>query len=238
MYAAATGLDAAAQNHDIIAQNLAHIDVPGYRRLGMNFETFDRLLGSSSPEIETGNILGTRRNESFTVHEPGGFHFTGNTFDVAIAGDGFFVINTPEGPRYTRNGAFTVNQEGELQTMSGMSVSGGGGRIVIPPDAATVTIGQDGSIFANGSVVGQLQLVRFADPRQLERAGTTLFAAPPGVQPESGDVTVEQGYRELSNVNAVQAMVAMIAGMRQYEACDRTLRALSDAIAHNTNPNG
>lgn len=238
MYAAATALDAASQRQDLIAQNLAHVDVPGYRRQGMNFESFDRAIGSTSPEIETGNILGTKPTGTFTDFQQAGFQFTGNPLDVAISGDGFFVVDGPNGPLFTRNGVFSVNAQGELQTASGMPVTGAGGRIVIPPEASNVTIAPEGSVLANGGVIGQLRLVRFANPNLLEPAGTTLFAAPPGAVPEEGDVTVSQGYRELSNVNAINEMVAMIAGMRHYEAADRMLKAISDAIQHNTSPTG
>jgi flagellar basal-body rod protein FlgF len=236
MYAAATSLDATMQQQEVIAKNLAHADVPGYRRQNMNFETFDLGLSSASPEIETGNILGTRPTSTYTVFEQGSYQHTGNPFDVAVQGDGFFAVQGPDGPLYTRNGTFQINGQGELVNSSGMPVLGSGGRITIPPQAASITISQDGTVFANGTTLGQLQLVRFANPNLLTQAGSTLFAAPPEAAPQQGEVTVQQGYREGSNVNVVNEMVAMIAGLRQYEAATKALRALSDAIQQNTSP--
>lgn len=234
LYAAATALDGSLQRHEIIAQNLAHLDVPGYRRQDMNFESFDLALGASAPGHETGDILGTRPTGVFRVFEPGTLKYTGNPLDVALTGDGFFVVDGPNGPLYTRNGTFEVNVQGELQTKGGLPVAGTGGRIIIPPDAASVTISPDGTLLANGTTLGQLQVVRFANPNQLTAAGTTLFEAPAGVTPEQGEVLVHQGYREGSNVNAVNEMVAMIAGMRHYEASQRALRALSEAVQQHT----
>jgi flagellar hook-basal body protein len=121
------------QRHDVVAQNLANFDMPGYRGQDMIFETFDLSGGNSAPGHETGDILGTRPTGVYNVFEPGAYQFTANAFDVAISGQGFFVVDGPNGPLYTRNGTFEINAQGELQTKSGLPVAGAGGRIVIPP---------------------------------------------------------------------------------------------------------
>lgn len=234
-YSAATALDAAAQNQDVVAQNLAHATMPGYRRRGMALETFDRALSQTDPGNRA--LWGTRPSNFFSVFEQGPMPFTGNPLDVAIqGGDSFFVVQGPNGPLYTRNGVFQLTSQGELQTKGGLPVAGDNGPITIPSGTAQITIAPDGTVLADRVPRGRLQLAQFANPNGLIPAGTTLFAAPPGVAPETSTARVEQGYREESNVQAVNEMVSMILGLRHYEAAQRALRSLSDAIELRTRP--
>jgi flagellar basal body rod protein FlgG len=240
-YAAASALDVAAQNQDVLAQNIAHAMVPGYRRQGLTFET---LTASPSGKVATGKStnggasLGAKLSTQYTNFEPGAFQFTGSPLDLALGGDSFFEIEGPNGPLFTRNGGFQLNVKGELETQSGQGVAGSGGKIVIPPNTRSITVTDQGAVLADRSEVGRLKIVRFANPQALRSAGTTLFEAPPGVTPEAGTGPVRQGYRESSNVQVVNEMVLMIAGMRQYEAAQRALRSMSDAIQMSTQPQG
>jgi flagellar basal-body rod protein FlgF len=237
LYGAATALDAAQQNHDVIAQNLANSTMPGYRRQGITFGTFDHAMASASADATTKKLAGTTVSQVFHSFEHGGMQHTGNPLDLAIDGDAFFVLQGPRGPLYTRNGTFKLSADGELQSQNGLPVLGTGGPIRIPPNSANVVITQEGAVVADHNTVGQIQLARFADPSKLVSAGTTLFEAPPGVVPQDGGGGgVRQGYRENSNVNVVHEMVSMIAGARHFEAAQRSLRALSDAIQLQTRP--
>ncbi|HZT83023.1 MAG TPA: flagellar hook basal-body protein [Gemmataceae bacterium] len=233
LYGAATALDAAWHRHEVVTENLAHLNVPGYRRRDVNLETFDRALGHADGNA---SLMGVRASGVHVNFEPGPLVSTGNPFDVAITGDGFFTVQGPNGPLYTRCGTFRLSPEGELVTASGMPVVGGGGRIAIPQGASAVSIAADGTVQADNYPVGQLQLVRFANPSALVPAGTTLFQAPPGVQPETGGVTVQQGFREDANLNAAGEMVAMMLGMRHYESAQRALRVLGETVGLNTRP--
>jgi flagellar basal-body rod protein FlgF len=235
-YSAATALDAAIQNQDVVAQNLAHTTVPGYRRQGLAFETLNRALSQTSAPAP--NLLGTRPSSSYTAFEPGPMQFTGNPLDLAINGESFFVVQGPNGPLYTRNGVFQLSLTGELQTKGGLPVVGTNGPITIPPKTAQLTVAPDGTVLADKVPKGRLQLAHFANPNVLVPAGTTLFAAPAEANPDTDTSKVEQGYREGSNVQAVQEMVSMIAGMRHYEAAQRALRSLSDAIQSRTGTQG
>jgi flagellar basal-body rod protein FlgF len=231
IYSAATALSVAAQTQDVIAHNLAHLNVPGYRHRGVAFATFDPAL---SPPVPANTPTGTRVATDFHDFQPGALQMTGAPLDLALTGDGFFVLQGPDGPVYTRDGVFERNAQGQLQNKSGLPVLGANGPITVPATATDVTISEDGTVRAGGQQLGQLQQVRFADPRQLERVGTTLFRAPPGAQQGPGTGTMLQGYRESSNVQAAGEMVAMIRGTRYFEAAQRALRTLSDAIQLNT----
>jgi flagellar basal body rod protein FlgG len=235
LYSAASALDAQTQHQEVIAHNLAHANVAGHRRRGVAFETFDRALERAAPE---GDILGTRVAAPFTAFQTGTIEFTGSPLDLAIdQPDTFFTVEGPSGPLYTRNGTFSVNARGDLVTKDGRVVLGAGGsRITIPANAARITVGQDGSVNADASSVGRIQLARFVDPSVLVPVGTTLFDAPQGGASQTGAGRVQQGYREASNVQVVHEMVTMIGGLRHYEASQRALRAISDAVQLNTRP--
>jgi flagellar basal-body rod protein FlgF len=236
IYSAASAMDAIMQNHDVVAQNLAHATVPGYRRRGLTFE-----VAGSDPSGKGGSggakqIQGPRPGRIYSSFEAGSLEYTGNPLDLAIKGDGFFVVQGPKGTLYTRNGSFQIGANGQLQTKQGLPVQTSSGSIQLPPDITTITVEPDGTLMADKTKVGQIKLVKFADPKQLEPAGTTLFNAPANVQPQAAVAKVEQGYREGSNVQIVNELVSMIAGMRHYEALQRALHAISDAAQQNTRP--
>ena len=237
LYAAATALDAAQRAQDTTAENVANVNTPGFRQRGVRFETFDRLLERDVPP--TGDILGTQLVSSFADFRPGPLQNTGNPFDLALSEpDQFFVVQGPNGPMYTRDGAFRVSADGKVLTQSGYPLLGDGGPVEVPTNTATVTVAADGSIAADGAPSGRVQVARFADPSQLRAVGPVHFAAPQGVTPETADARVRQGYREGSNVNAAHAMVGMIAGSRYYEAAQRALRTISESVQLNTRPQG
>ena|SRR5438034_55603 len=239
LYSAATALNVADQNHEVVADNLAHLNVPGYRKHGVAFQTFDRALSDATGTNSSEGIKGTQVAKHYRNFETGPVEFTGNPLDVTVNGSSFFVIQGPNGPLYTRNGTFMLGPNGQLQTKDGRAVTGtGGGVITIPPSAAEIAIGKDGTISADGIRIGQLQLASFPDPNALVPVGTTLFAAANGVQPQTGTGTVQQGYREGANVKVVNEMVSMIAGMRHSESAQRALRSLSDTLQLSTRPQG
>ncbi len=233
-YSAATAMRTALQNQDVLASNLAHANVPGYCREGLAFESFaafaDPSGGTAPPPLH-----GAKTSQHFTTFSAGEHQYTGNPLELAIQGEGFFVLDGPNGPLYTRNGQFQIDGQGELVSHSGLPVRGANGPLRIPANAAKITVGLDGTVSADKTEIGQLRLVSFADASQLTRAGTTLFEAPRGVEPGTSTASIRQGYREGSNVQVVHEMVQMIAGMRQYEAAAKALRSLSDAAQQRIN---
>lgn len=234
-YSAASGMSAALQNQDILSQNLAHAPVPGYRRQTLSFEEFVSSQSASNGSTPSRQLQGANVAKNSSSFAPGTYQKTGNPLECAIQGDGFFVLDGPKGPLYTRNGQFQINAEGQLISASGYPVTASNGPLQVPSKAAQIVISQDGTVSADNTQVGQLRLASFNDPSQLVRAGTTLFSAPDGVSPQTSTASVRQGYREGSNVSVVQEMVQMISGMRQYEAAAKALRSLSDAMQQRIN---
>lgn len=233
LYQAATALQTASANQEVTAENLVHATTPGFRRHGMTFEAL-----MAPPTAATARSAGSTRTDSFTSFMPGPMQQTGNPLDLALNGDGFFTLEGPNGPVYTRSGAFLLNPQGELQSASGLRVSGQGGPIRIPQNAGRIEVGVDGAVYADGAEIARLQIAQFDDQRALRRVGVTLFAGPAPRQADPGSVRVEQGYREGSNVEMVQEMISMIMGLRQYEAAERSLRSMGEAIGQNTRPQG
>jgi len=141
---------------------------------------------------------------------------TGNPLDLAIRGDAFFVVETPEGERYTRNGALMLNSEGVLVTSDGNPVIGSGGLLRFDVQDGAPSIAADGTVSTETGPKGRLRLVRFADPQRLEHLGGNLFASPEPAE-AAPEAQVQAGYVERSNVSPVLEMSRMIDVSRQYE---------------------
>jgi flagellar basal-body rod protein FlgF len=267
LYNAATALEAAITNQELVADNLANISTAGFRRHGLIFEAVQqnavqqnvaapstaalRTAPAAGRSLAAANVpdgtqsladtpVGTRVAGQYTSFTPGPMQSTGNPFDLALTGDNaFFVLDGPGGQVFTRNGVFQLNAQGQLQSASGMAVRALSGKITVPQGTQKITIGSDGTVYGNGVSLGQLQIAQFPQPGNvLQRVGTTLFSGPTPRQQGQAVPTfqVQQGYRENSNVEAVNEMVSMITGMRHYEAAERALRALGEAVGQNTRP--
>lgn len=225
LYSAASGMNATAVQQDATAHNISHAMKPGYLREVVRF-------AAPAPGSE---MIGptTTMHTDFT---PGTMQFTGGKLDLALEGPGFFSVQGPAGPMYTRSGTFQINDQGRLMTMEGFPAMGTGGPIDIPLGAFSIEVLNNGAIIADGIEVDQVKVVNFQDPNQLQRIGTSYFSAPPDAPKAQVVGEVFQGYREISNSTLVQEMVQMVAGVRQFEAAQRALRSIGDAIAFNTRP--
>ncbi len=210
--------------NDVIAENLANVNTTGYKTQ----RAFRRVLN----EVSTSQSLQPEsRIETFTRFAQGEVEITQRPLDVAINGDGFFVIETPIGERYTRCGSFTVSPAGLLTTLRGDVVQGSSGPIMI--NGSEVTIGRDGRVYVDGGEVGAISIVRFENPSKLVREGNQYAAAteqPIPVDPDQIDLV--QGALERSNVNPIDEMVEMIAIQRGFEADQRAIK-LQDESARN-----
>jgi len=144
------------------------------------------------------------------------------SLDFALVGKGFFVIETPNGPLYTRNGMFRVDQDGQIVDTAGRIVAGESGAITIPPNVSPLEIGvsSDGGISGGGVAIGKFRLVDFGeDEKELLPAGINCFQSPADIKPESPkNLIVKQGFQENSNVQLVEELVDMIMVSRLYEA--------------------
>jgi flagellar basal-body rod protein FlgF len=163
---------------------------------------------------------------------------TGNPLDVAISGKGWFAIETPVGIRYTRNGSFSLNHEGQLVTQAGWPVLGNNGPITLQGNA--VKIDSQGTISVDGQEVDRLKIVTSPAENAFQKAENALFAATPGavVEEVEAALDVKQGYVELSNVNAIKGMTALIDAMRAYESYQKVLQTWSETTARAANDVG
>lgn len=195
----------------IIANNIANAATTGFRQEGLIFSEFiDSAQGRSSLAMSTGRI----RNTSMAQ---GTLTKTNGSFDFAIQGDGFFLVETPAGPRLTRSGSFSPNPEGNLVTTSGYPVlDAGGAPVFVPGSAEKVSVSSDGTISANGQPLGQIGLYLPADANGMVREDGVMFRADGGTEPAE-QAQILQGFLEGSNVNAVSQLARMIEVQRSYE---------------------
>jgi len=223
MYGVNTAVSAAVKKlsqHDYVTHNLANANTPGYKA--------ERLIFVRRPETDS------MAEDSFSHdpvvlidHSPGTLQKSGNPLDVAIQGEGYFVIETKDGERYTRNGSFTLNQNGELITMSGNAVLGEGGRITI--SGKKIEISNAGAVNVDGSEVGKLKIVDFKKRDALVKRGAGLFeASAKAEQAALENPEVRSGYLETSNVQAVKEMIEMIDIQRSFEAYLKIMQTMSE----------
>lgn len=206
------------QEFDLIAHNLANVSTPGFKR---RFNDFSKSL--SELEKAAGSEEHTRKSANIVIDfTQGSFIETGRTLDMALCGKGFFVIETPQGPLYTRNGAFRLNENGQIVDMSGRIVAGESGPITIPQSAglSQISVAADGTVSTAGIPIGKFKLVDFLEKEnRLVPAGLNCFSAPQNVEPETAvGVVVKQGFQESSNVQLTEELVDMIMVSRLYEA--------------------
>ncbi len=239
---AATGMDAQQTMVDSIANNLANINTNGFKRSNVNFQDLLYLkIREAGREVSSGvtapagleigsGVRMASTNKIFTVGE---LQSTGNDFDLAIQGDGFFQVTMPNGDlRYTRDGAFMKDANGQLVTAGGYIVNPG---ITIPQDATTVDVALDGTVnvaTASGNqVVGTIEVYRFPNAAGLSSEGDNLLreteasgSATAGTPGEQGYGTILSKYLEKSNVQMVSELVNLITAQRGYEINSRCIR--------------
>lgn len=195
----------------VIANNIANAATTGFRQEGIIFSEYVSGTGNG-PSVSM--ALGNVRNTSM---DQGALTGTGGRFDFAIEGDGFFQVETVDGPRLTRSGAFTPNAEGELVTHAGNPVLDlGGAPIFIPPDAVDLSVGNDGTLSSDGRPLAQLGLLKPVEGTQLIREDGVMFRAEGALEP-AVQASVLQGFLESSNVNAIGQVARMIEVQRAYE---------------------
>jgi flagellar basal-body rod protein FlgG len=244
LYAALTGNINAMKRLDVVSNNLANANTAGFKKDKLTFESVLNANGDKSPLKGGGDAASVFSGERyFTDFSQGAIQQTGNAFDVALEGDGFFEINGPQGLAYTRQGNFKLDGTGRLLTAEGYAVNP---EITIPSNAKQVTVGNDGtvSVYMPGenapTTVGMLRVVDFPKPYALQKIGGALFVpADPQVAPVPvANVKVVQGALEGSNVNTISEMVQMIEASRYFEACTKVIRGFDDMAGKAANDLG
>jgi flagellar basal-body rod protein FlgG len=243
---AATGMNAQQTNLEVIANNIANVNTTGFKRARAEFSDLlyqvERLAGtpnSGNQAIipEGANIgLGVRTAAIRNVHIQGALTSTGNKFDLALTGQGWFQVEGPGGNTvYSRAGAFNTNALGQMVTVDGYLVTP---EITIPENTVEVIVNSTGQVFARLDdqielqELGQITLSTFANEAGLKPMGSNLFAeteasgaAVTGVPGDAGYATIQQGYLEASNVDPVKEITELISAQRGYEMNSKVIQA-------------
>jgi flagellar basal-body rod protein FlgF len=207
----------------IVANNIANSSTTGFRREGVVFSEYLAAL-DQDPSLSMAHASGRHVDLSQSTLSQ-----TGGQFDFAIQGDGFFLIDTPEGERLTRAGSFTPSAEGEVVTPDGYRLlDAGGAPIFVPPDAKGLALASDGTLSADGQPLAQVGLWQPSDPLSLRHQSGTMFAAGE-IEPAEG-ATVLQGMLEDSNVEPVSEIARMITVQRAYELGQKFLDAEDERV--------
>ena len=250
LYTAASGMTGQQFNMDTIANNLANVNTTGFKKSRADFQDllYQSLRFAGTPvtagaQIPTGIQIGhgVRPVATQKIFSQGTFQQTDNPLDLVIEGDGFFQVLMPDGTvAYTRDGAFKQDAEGRIVTSDGFFLEP---EIVIPDDAVQIAIGADGTVAvtlageSEPQTIGQIELARFINPAGLQSGGRNLFLATGasgipvvGTAGLDGLGNLAQGFLEMSNVQVVQEMVAMITSQRAYEVNSRAIQASDDML--------
>jgi flagellar basal body rod protein FlgG len=228
IYAAASGMVVATEQHETTSINLANANTPSYKEIQLSVGNAD------DPTI--GRILsGVKTETKWQNNALGAFVKTDRNLDFALSNAGhYFLLQSENGRLLSRYGHFTRSPDGYLVNNNGHLVLGTAGPIRIPDDANNITVLDNGTIIADGEEIGRLRIVRVTDENAIRRLGATMYR----IEDENGIQDVEprilHGYTESSNIQPHELMINLILGMRFYDAALRSLRTISDMLQLNT----
>ena len=247
LYTAYTGMMNQQARLDVITNNLANASTVGYKKEGSTSQAFDSMY---TQKIKDGSeyyinrtigkeSLGVKIGETYTDYTQGSFKVTGNTYDLALEGDGFFNVSYTSKSgvtttRYTRDGSFSVNNENMLVTEDGDYLLGESGRIQVP-QGAKITVDEEGNIYADDEYVDKLKITDFKDYNYLQKFGENLYTAVDGATEKTADCKVRQGYLEMSNINVISEMVEMITISRAYESNQKAIQTIDSSLEKSVN---
>jgi flagellar basal-body rod protein FlgF len=212
---------------DVVANNMANINTTGFKAENMLFE--DYLMPKARDNDFGGLDHDLHYTEDWaTTHDmsTGSIEQTGNPLDVALSGNGFLTVQTPQGPRYTRNGSLQLDASGTLVDLNGNPVLGESGPIQFDSADTDISIADNGAITTSQGSKGKLAVVEFADPQQLAREGNNYYSGPAGTP--AVDTHIVQGSIERSNVSGVSAMADMIRVERAYQTLANLMQRQDD----------
>jgi flagellar basal-body rod protein FlgF len=242
LYSAASGMLGQQMRQEALANNIANVSTTGYKKAIPVERGFYQIYLNAVTvvQLERGHVPGGGMLLDATASDfsQGPIEHTGERLDVALDGPGFFVVEGPMGRNlYTRNGHFTLNENGELVTENGYRVQGEGGAITAR--GGNVTLSDDGRVLVDGAESGVLQVVTFDDVRVLVRVGDTMFAAPDDVVPGIEETaTMVSGALEASNASVAREMLEMLTTLRNFEANQHVVRAVDSTLDRTINDVG
>ncbi len=245
LYTSYTGMLNEQYRMDIMSNNLANADTTGFKKEGSTSQAYSEVMAVKIKDLtenpntprRLGNMsLGVKIGETYTDFSQGSLRDTGNTYDIALGGSGFFNIEFTSksgetSTKYTRDGGFTITKEGYLVTKDGDYVLGENGRIQLSTTAGTTVFDRNGDIYQDDRYVASLKISDFEDTNYLTHYGETMWDVKEGaVETEAEDPDVRQGYLEMSNANVVKEMVNMITISRQYESNQKMLTTFDETL--------
>ena len=246
LYTAYTGMVNEQHRMDTLTNNLANSTTVGFKKEGATSQAFDQVLAlkikdtSESPNTarRLGTMsLGVKIGENYTDYSEGPLKVTDNTFDLALTGPGFFTIEFTNkagetSTKYTRDGSFTVTEEGNLVTKDGDFVLDDAGSPIELNPRLTTSINTDGTIYQNGRQVAKIGITDFEDYNYLEHYGETMFQEVDGAQTKDADENTQvlSGYLEYANVQVVKEMVEMINVSRAYETNQKMVQTYDSSL--------
>ncbi|CAE78506.1 flagellar basal-body rod protein FlgF [Bdellovibrio bacteriovorus] len=250
VYTALSGAMAQSTKLDTIANNLANVNTPAFKRDQQLFQEYltanekmpettqiprDVAAIESFYNMQGGDKSYVDTKGTFTDFSQGGLKPTGNSLDVAIDGKGFFEIATPGGVKLTRSGNFTLDGSGQLVTKEGYPVlrqgeagSDPAGRVIRFTGNGAVAIADNGDVYEGTENLGKLSLVNVNNPDSLQKTGSSLYTFKPNIAPDMQNIanpSLKQGFLETSNVNIVQEMTDMISTNRVFESTQKAISA-------------
>lgn len=212
---------------DVIANNIANADTSGFKVE----DTLTKTEAKAAPRTRQSDAI------KFVIDDgvardfgQGGLNRTSSPLDLAIEGQGFFTVNTTAGPRYTRDGRFTLDSTGRLTTQAGVPVAGaGGGEILVDPLLGPVTIAKDGTVSQGINIIGKVEVSRFDDMSSLRKDGDNLFRNVSNQAAQAApDARVHQGMLESSNVKTIEQVTRLIEVNRAYDSISKMMADTSD----------
>lgn len=244
LYTAYTGLVNEQNRMDILTNNLANASTVGYKKEGSTSQSFNDVLtvkikdasvGMQNVQVSGWRNPGVKIGENYTDYSQGSFRETGNTYDLALSGNGFFAIEFTNkagetSTKYTRAGQFALNRDGYLVTQDGDYVLDTQNRHIRLNTLTDATIDADGRIIQNDQLVTQIQVVDFADYDHLEKYGETYYDAVEGAQVTNADAEIHSGYLEMANVQIVSEMVDLISITRAYETNQKIVQTYDSTL--------
>ena len=217
---AASGLRARMESLEMLANNVANSTTGGFKCDREFYSLYVSPEADSTPESTMPVV-----QRPWTDFSQGMLHSTGNPLDLALSGKGFFAVNGPTGPLYTRDGSFRLARDGQLITAEGYPVRDTSGNSLSLPGTGVVQISADGTVTQDGAVMGQLQIAGFTSTAGLIKHGSNYFrAGDASIAPVAApDASVEQGHLEGSNGGSSESAVRLISVMRQFEMLQKAV---------------
>lgn len=242
LYTAYTGMINEQNRMDVLTNNLANAATVGFKKEGATSQSFDQVLAYKIKDTtEAGQArplgrmsLGVKIGENYTDYSQGSLRETGNAYDMAISGTGFFNVEFTNkagktSTKYTRDGGFTLNKDGYLVTKDGDYVLGKAGRIKLDSLQPT-SIDQSGNIWQNGKQIATLKITDYEDYNYLEHYGENYYQSVEGAKEKNGEYKIVSGYVEMSNIQVVSEMVEMISVSRAYETNQKIVQAYDSTL--------